>query len=139
MTLRFGTRYFNTGQLLVEQINSNLIAPCGMNCALCQAHLRGKHPCMGCRNITSEAPKTILLCVMRTCTQREDDFCYACADYPCDRLQHMDQRYRGKYNMSEIENLEYIRMHGMDQFLDQQRKQWQSDLGILCVHDKRYY
>lgn len=41
--------------------------------------------------------------------------------------------------MSEIENLEYIRMHGMDQFLDQQRKQWQSDLGILCVHDKRYY
>jgi hypothetical protein len=123
----------------MEKINSNLVAPCGMNCALCKAHLRAKNPCIGCRNITSDAPKTILLCFMRTCTKREDDFCYTCLDYPCDHLKHLDQRYRGKYNMSEIENLEYIRLHRMDQFLNQQREQWQSDLGILCAHDKRYY
>ncbi len=124
----------------MEKINSNLIAPCGMNCALCQARLRMKNPCTGCRSISSNAQKTILQCVMRTCTKREGDFCYDCTDeYPCDRLQHMDKRYREKYEMSEIDNLEFIRMHGMEEFLEQQREKWQSAQGIRCVHDKKYY
>jgi hypothetical protein len=41
--------------------------------------------------------------------------------------------------MSEIENLEYIRDHGMEEFLENERRKWVSDNGILCVHDKKYY
>lgn len=41
--------------------------------------------------------------------------------------------------MSEIENLTYIREHGMESFLEEEQKRWVSDKGILCVYDKKYY
>lgn len=41
--------------------------------------------------------------------------------------------------MSEIENLEYIRDHGLEKFIEKEQERWISDEGTLCVHDKRYY
>ena len=51
----------------------------------------------------------------------------------------MDERYRGRYGMSEIENLEFIRDKGMEAFLESERKKYCSDRGVFCVHDKKYY
>jgi hypothetical protein len=41
--------------------------------------------------------------------------------------------------MSEIANLEMIRDQGIDVFVKNERKRWQSEKGIFCVHDKKYY
>lgn len=41
--------------------------------------------------------------------------------------------------MSEIENLEFIRDKGIEKFLEEERKKWISEKGVLCVHDKKYY
>ena len=41
--------------------------------------------------------------------------------------------------MSEIENLEFIRDHGIEAFLEMERERWVSDRGILCGHDRKYY
>lgn len=37
-------------------VEANLIAPCGMNCALCYAYQRHSKPCGGCREGGSNLP-----------------------------------------------------------------------------------
>jgi len=54
-------------------------------------------------------------------------------------LKSLDKRYRTKYDMSEIENLELILCKGINSFVEGERKRWQSSKGLLCVHNKKYY
>jgi hypothetical protein len=116
-----------------------LIAPCGMNCGICQAYLRQGNPCNGCNNAEKNLPKTRANCQLRVCKKRKGRFCWNCAEFPCDRLSHLDKRYRERYGMSEIENLNYIRENGVEKFIEKENKKWVSEQGILCVHDKKYY
>jgi hypothetical protein len=123
----------------MEKLNKDLIAPCGMNCGLCRAHLKAANTCAGCRKIGKDCPVSRLKCPIRTCTERKGEFCYECAKFPCDKLKHLDKRYRKKYGMSQIENLEFIRAKGMEEFLKSERGKYQSDKGIFCVHDQEYH
>ncbi len=41
--------------------------------------------------------------------------------------------------MSEIENLEFIRGHGVNEFVRNERRKWESSEGVLCVHDGKHY
>jgi hypothetical protein len=120
-------------------LNYKLIAPCGMNCGICRAYLRLKNPCHGCNYAEQNRPKTREHCQLRICSKRKGRFCFKCKEYPCERLSYLDKRYRTKYGMSEIENLEYIRKHGIKKFIEAQRKRWVSDKGVLCVHDRKIY
>lgn len=120
-------------------MKADLIAPCGMNCGICRAYLRSKNPCQGCNKAEQNWPKTRVHCKLRNCQKRNSKFCYDCAQFPCDRLKHLDLRYRTRYGMSEIENLEFIRDKGIEKFLEEERKKWISEKGVLCVHDKKYY
>jgi len=124
---------------MATSIRKDLIAPCGMNCAICRAYLRQKNPCHGCRDAALNKPETRIHCRLRVCEKRTGDFCYTCAEFPCDRLKHLDKRYRTRYGMSEIENLEYIRDNGIRKFLTKEREKWVSEQGIFCVHDKKFY
>ncbi|MEI8143633.1 MAG: DUF3795 domain-containing protein [Candidatus Berkelbacteria bacterium] len=120
-----------------NQINKNLIAPCGMDCGVCSAHLREKNQCLGCNlgpNMVS-----CLRCKLRTCTDRKGKYCYDCQKFPCQRLKHLDQRYRAKYGMSEIANLEFIKDNGIEKFMESENDKYVSDEGVFCVHDKKYY
>ncbi len=117
----------------------DLIAPCGMNCGICKAYLRQNNPCHGCRAAQKNKPKTRVNCRLRICKKRKGDFCFDCPNFPCDRLKHLDQRYRTRYGMSEIENLEQIRDNGMENFLAKESQRWVSEEGVFCVHDKKYY
>jgi hypothetical protein len=119
--------------------DESLIAPCGMNCGVCRAYLRERNPCHGCRDAEQNVPKSRAGCRMRRCEERAGRFCHACAEFPCDRLRRLDARYRVRYGMSEVENLECIRDHGIDRFLEREHRRWVSRQGVLCVHDRRYY
>ena len=123
----------------MEKINRNLIAACGMNCGICRAHLRKNNPCHGCKYVEKNNPKTRVSCRIRNCTERRGKFCFECAQFPCGRLINLDKRYRAKYGMSEIENLEFIRDHGINAFIKRERRRWQSSSGVFCVHDKIFY
>jgi hypothetical protein len=117
----------------------SLIAPCGINCGICAAHLRDKNPCPGCRAPDASKPVTRLRCKIKTCrTFRNGNakYCFECKDFPCDVLEHLDKRYRTKYNMSEIENLDYIRDNGIRKFLKYEEKRWTCPRcgGTICVH-----
>ena len=123
----------------MESLSENLIAPCGINCGICLAHLRQNNPCNGCNKAEENYPKTRVNCRLRICTERKGKYCFECDKFPCERLEHLDKRYREKYGMSEIENLKFIRDNGMDEFIKSERAEWQSDKGILCLNDRKYY
>jgi hypothetical protein len=122
-----------------SSFDDTLIAPCGMNCGICRAHLRPRNPCHGCNDAEQNWPVTRVNCQLRTCGKRTGRFCFSCTEFPCDRLKRLDARYRARYGMSEIENLECIRDRGLEAFLEEERGKWVSDRGVLCVHDRKRY
>lgn len=103
------------------------IAPCGMVCSLCLAYQREKNHCPGCRALTGRERNSCAVCVIRTCpTIRKpgNNFCHSCGKIPCKRLKALDKRYRARYGMSFLENLETIKKLGVTRFSARIRKKW---------------
>jgi hypothetical protein len=116
-----------------------LIAPCGMNCGICMAYLRTKNHCPGCRANDSLKRPTCVRCYMYRCVKNkkiQPPFCYNCDIYPCPKLKHLDKRYRTRYFMSMLENLDYIKIHGLSEFVTKEKLRWQCPKcgGVTCVH-----
>lgn len=117
----------------------SLVAPCGMNCGICLAFLREKNKCPGCRRTRNNQPLTRSRCRIKNCTtfkNPQSKFCFACETFPCDRLKHLDKRYRTKYQMSMIENLEQINKLGIKKFVANEKSRWACSKcrGTVCVH-----
>lgn len=117
-----------------------LIAPCGMNCGICRAYLREKNTCPGCRGADTNKPITCVRCKIKNCEvfQKEKaKFCFKCKNFPCNNLKHLDVRYRTRYHMSMIENLEYIKKSGIKKFMGNEKIRWACSGcgGIICVHN----
>ena len=122
-----------------QAIGADLIAPCGMNCGLCMCYLRNKKTCAGCRTGDEDKAKSCLACTIRKCeTPRSNasGFCFECDAFPCARLRRLDIRYRTKYRMSMLENLEFIRDAGIEAFVESERirRACPECGGIECVH-----
>jgi uncharacterized protein DUF3795 len=120
-------------------IRTTLIAPCGMNCRLCCAYTRDKKACPGCRGDDSDKPKTRVICRIKNCEkirQGKFRFCFSCDSFPCDSLNHLDERYRAKYGMSMIDNLVHMKKLGIRQFIRNEKERWTCpECGqLLCVH-----
>jgi len=123
--------------VLAEEIR--LIAPCGMNCSLCIGFLRDKSKCNGCYTRSDYKPGYCKVCVIKNCEQREtipSGFCYECSKFPCRRLKQLDKRYRNKYHMSMLENLNDIKNHGIEAFINHENSRWKCpDCGArVSVH-----
>jgi hypothetical protein len=130
-------------------MNRELIAPCGMNCRLCSGYLayskgipkkRGKiiH-CAGCRPRNKQCAY-----LMRNCSalrEKKIDFCFECADFPCNRLMHTDERYKKNFNASLIENLYEIKSAGLDQFIKDQKEKYKCPKcgDVICIHNGKCY
>jgi hypothetical protein len=125
-------------------IHPDLIAPCGMNCALCVAYQfkakdlnkLGYHKtyCPGCIPRGRHCTFTGGLCEqLANGTVR---FCYECEQFPCLRLKRLDKRYRTKYDMSMIANNKMIKAQGIDAFLARQAVNWACPAcgEIMCTH-----
>ncbi len=110
-----------------------MIAPCGMNCAVCSGYLRKDYPCMGCRNMEYKR------CVIFKCerlAQTASGFCYECVKFPCRRMRELDARYVNNYNVSLIGNLRQIQAAGIDLFLQSETAKWtcKGCGGTICIH-----
>jgi len=122
-----------------DAFDPSLIAPCGMDCALCRAHLREKDRCLGCNGPDTAKPRSCLACRIWQCDDRgagDGTFCFARPTFPCARLRHLDKRYRANYRMSMIDNLERIREIGVDAFVGLEREKWRCPGcgAVVCVH-----
>jgi hypothetical protein len=117
----------------------SLIAPCGMNCGICYAYLREKKKCPGCRLFINNEPVSIAHCRIKNCATfktSKSKFCFECKEFPCEKLKHLDKRYRTKYNMSMIENLGNIDKLGIRQFIRNEKIRWTCSKcgGTINVH-----
>ncbi len=120
------------------RIKTVLIAPCGIDCALCMGYQREKNKCGGCRagrlKCTSCQNCVVINCAKLAKLKKK--FCIYCADYPCRRLKQLDKRYKSKYNTSVFENLAYIKEHGVKAFAEMDLKRWTCKKcgALMCVH-----
>jgi len=124
---------------LSKLMKSVLIAPCGMNCRLCRAYIRDKKACPGCRGSDSFKSKACVTCRIKNCEKIMKEgfkYCFSCGSFPCARLHHLDKRYRTKYGMSMLDNLENIRKFGIMHFVGSEKERWTCpECGeIICVH-----
>jgi hypothetical protein len=122
-----------------------MIAPCGMNCAICAGFLALKHDlkkkgfqksnCAGC------LPRGKNCAFMKKQCSRLGNgqvrFCYECPDFPCRRLKTLEMRYRDRYHMSMIENLNFIKNQGISSFLGKETKKWRCLAcgAVICCHN----
>ena len=124
---------------------ADLVAPCGMNCALCSSYLALKNNlksigirmpyCTGCR----PRNKTCAF-LKKHCSKLLNgvvSFCFECSSFPCDRLKAIDSRYKTNYRMSMINNLVFIRDKGINKFLSKQKEFWKcpSCAELICCHN----
>jgi hypothetical protein len=114
-----------------------MIAPCGMNCAACYAHLRKKRTCPGCRGPEDGQPNYCSRCQIRNCAlNREIEFCFECSSFPCTLVKRIDKRYRVRYQVSLIENALRIKSVGIKQFLMEEKEKWTCShcRGVISLH-----
>ena len=120
-------------------ITNTLIAPCGMNCGICLGYLREKNHCNGCREWSKNKSENCGRCIIIRCellNKTDSKFCYDCEKYPCRRLKQLDTRYRTKYNMSMLENLQTIKESGLERFMQLEKERWTCPVcgATICVH-----
>ena len=131
----------------VESImREELIAPCGMNCAICIAFFgytmsgnKRKMKCIGCNPTGKSCSHLKKYC--KKLTKKEIEYCYECNDFPCKQIQKLDTKYRKGFDMSTIDNLRYIKENGMEKFLQKQEEKYKCPKcgGIICVHNGNCY
>ena len=130
-------------------IERKLIAPCGMNCAVCSLYLAHKNKietvkvrhCQGCR------PRNRECFLKRKCNgelrllNSKIDFCYQCNIFPCDNLVKLDKRYRNNYDMSMIDNLREIEKNGIDTLIQSQRNKYRCPKcgQLISTHNKKCF
>jgi hypothetical protein len=122
-----------------------LIAPCGMNCAVCSSYLGLQNDvkskgvripyCEGCRPRDKQCAFLKKRC--EKLLNKEVVFCYECKDFPCENLKKIDHRYQKFYKMSFIENLQAIEKNGVDRFFHTQEEKWRCPTcgRLICCHN----
>ncbi len=119
-------------------IDPHLIAPCGMNCAVCSVHLRDKKPCLGCLGADAHKPNHCRACTIKACAdEKQVVYCFECAAFPCPAIGRMDKSYRTRYRVSLIAYGDAIKETGMAAFLAAQVARWTCPVcgGAISLHD----
>lgn len=123
-----------------NKLENNMLAPCGMNCAVCHSHVGmrkyGKK-CQGCMNGDEGKPKHCQTCKIKTCVQSKGYMrCLECKDFPCKLIKNLERSYNKRYSESLIANSQYAREHGIEDFLEKDRKKRICSCGgVISLHD----
>lgn len=124
---------------LPDKINSNMFAPCGMNCKVCYRHLKEKKPCHGCMNGNEHKAAHCTDCKIVSCTNEKGiTYCYECSDFPCVLINNLEKSYIKRYGVSLIKNSLQVKEEGFDRFMKNELNKWACDScdGIVSLHDK---
>jgi len=126
-----------------------LIAPCGMHCAICSRYLAyvndlKRSQCVGCRPGNRVCSYLFAKCsginagLEGNASAR---FCFECEQYPCRQIDRMDDRYRKNYGMSVKDNLERIRRVGAEAFSRAQSEKYRCSTcgGLISIHNRKCF
>jgi hypothetical protein len=122
-----------------ENIESIMFAPCGINCKVCYKHCCHKKPCVGCLKDDLGKPEHCRKCEIKKCIKEKGlSYCYECTDYPCKRIKYLEQSYHMRYQASIMDNSEFVRLYGLEEFMKKQKEQYTCPKcgGIISLHDR---
>jgi len=132
-----------------DETQGNLIAPCGMNCAICSNYLAfknnlNKSQCSGCRPSDKNCSYLFGKCEginHQIQGNAKAKFCFDCEKYPCKEIERMDRRYTENYGMSVKDNLEQIKKVGPEEFAIQQNQKYgcKTCAGLVSIHNKKCF
>lgn len=114
-----------------------MVAPCGMNCAVCYKHL-GKKPCPGCNQGDAATPASCRNCRMQACAAEKGvRHCVFCGDFPCKPIKTLEKSYRVRYGVSLLENGRMVKEQGVAAFQAAQQKEYACPAcgGVVSLHD----
>lgn len=124
-----------------EKIEDIMLAPCGMNCAVCYKHVgvrKSVKPCEGCLKSDEGKPEHCRTCKIKNCAQEKGFVrCYECDDFPCKLIKNLEKSYIKRYNTSLIENSQTAKEKGVSVFLKLDCQKWTcTDCGdAFSLHD----
>jgi len=134
----------------MTDLDEELIAPCGMNCGICSSYLayknnmegKGFPNCIGCRARNKQCAFLKKRCKdnLKLLTG-EIQFCFECSFYPCINLAGLDNRYRQRFGMSMIDNLNEIKDKGLNYFIKNQYKKYKCPkcANLMSVHSRKCF
>ena len=131
----------------LNQISKELIAPCGMNCAICSKYLAyvnniKRSQCIGCRPRNEGCTYLFEKCTgINNGLNGNTVFCFECSQYPCKQINRMDARYRKEYKISMKDNLDTIMRMGIDKFIEGQYKKHSCSKcgGLISIHNRKCF
>ena len=131
----------------INPFSEELIAPCGMNCAICSRYLSyvnnlSRSQCIGCRPRNRKCTYLFGKCTgINNKLNGNLKFCFKCKQYPCKQINRIDNRYRTNYKMSMKDNLEYIKKMGISNFIKDQYKKYhcQECGGLISIHNGKCF
>ncbi len=121
-----------------EQIAPGMLAPCGVVCTACTAHLKQKKPCGGCLGPEDALSGRCQSCDRKACAKAKGlTWCFQCNEFPCKRIKTLDKSYRARYGISLVQNGLDAKEQGVAAFLAAQRQRWLCPAcgGVVCQHD----
>ena len=131
---------------MMNKMNEELIAPCGINCGVCRYYLgreRGlyKSKSSGCAGCIPGDRECRLTKGCEKFGKSNFRFCYECDDFPCERIGRLEKRYAAKYHTSVVENLLRIRNIGMGKWLAGEEEKWKCPEcgGTVSMHTGTCY
>jgi hypothetical protein len=126
-----------------------LIAPCGLNCAMCSRFLSyvnnlERSQCPGCRQENKKCLYLFAKCSGINSSLKGNStakFCFECDLYPCKQINRLDDRYRKNFEMSVKDNLARINKIGVKQFTKEQCGRYRcSKCGsLVSVHNRKCF
>lgn len=121
-----------------EYIDSEMFAPCGMNCLVCYRHCYHKKPCEGCLRNDRGKPEHCRRCRIKDCIREKSVcYCYQCPDYPCRQIKALEKSYNTRYHASLVDNSRAVKEQGVAAFLKKQREIYTCPMcgGVMSIHD----
>ncbi|MBC8570726.1 DUF3795 domain-containing protein [Zongyangia hominis] len=115
------------------------LAPCGVFCGACYAHLRKRKPCGGCRGRAEEKAAACRKCRIAECArERKVIYCGECGAFPCPPLRALDRNYRRRYGLSPLDTGVLAGERGARFVLEMERRRWTCPDcgGVICLHDR---
>ncbi len=121
---------------MFTQERINMVAPCGMDCAICELHTCNENtplynklidrgipkesvPCKGCRAISGMCPVIKDQCKTYLCfSGRNISFCFECDEFPCRKLHPAADRAEVLPHNLKVFNLCTIKSEGIEEFID---------------------
>ena len=91
--------------------------------------------CIGCRQRDKQCSFVKKKCIKLL--NHNVEFCYECNEFPCELITKLGKSYEKRYRMNMVENLLYIKEHGLTKFLEAEKEKWKCPKcgKVICCHN----